>query len=151
VIFTRCSCSPGSIRRTVQAAGANRDVLVTLEIDGAMCACVQGKRWVEKLLCSEYNALTLEERMEAITDLMHLALDMPSMRAALDKRIEDVDRVKKHMREEAKVERRNRQLEMAKKAKRDADDVAARVATLREELASTGVLLHHHGLVSVLH
>jgi hypothetical protein len=102
---------------------------------------VQGKPWVEKLLGAEYDELTVEERAEALADLMHLALDMPGARAALDRRADEVERAKKDMRDEAKLERRNRQLEMAKRAKRDAEEAQARVQALREQIAAEGALL----------
>jgi hypothetical protein len=99
-------------------------------------AVVQGKRWVERLLGDEYDVLTFEERLEAALDLMHLALDMPTVRATLDRRSDEVERAKKLMRDAAKAERHQRQLELARRAKRDAEEAARRVATLRAEMAA---------------
>jgi hypothetical protein len=97
---------------------------------------LQGKRWVERLLWDEYNVLTFEERLEAALDLMHLALDMPTVRAMLDKRSDEVERAKKHMRDAAKAERHQRQLELAQRAKQDAEEAAVRVAALRAKMAA---------------
>ena len=91
-----------------------------------------------KLLEGEYDLLTLEERVEAMLDLVHLALDMPATRAALDKRIEDVERAKKQLRDEAKVEKRKQSLAMAARAKADAEATAAKVKALREQMAADG-------------
>jgi hypothetical protein len=123
----------------VTRAGCSTGAASTLE--ARLCCHLQGKRWVEKLLGGEYDCLTLEERLEAALDLMHLALDMPSTRAALDRRIDDVERAKKAIRDEAKVERKARQAAMAKRAKLDADRVAAQVAKLRDEMAAQGACL----------
>lgn len=86
---------------------------------------------MEKLLHQEYDTLSIEERVEALSDLLHLALDMPSIHSALDRRFEDVERAKRNIRDRAKEERKVRQLEMANKAKRDAAEAEARVAALR--------------------
>lgn len=96
-----------------------------------LCNDLQGRAWVEKLLHQEYDALTIEERVEALGDLLHLALDMPSIHSALDRRFDDVERAKRNIRDRAKEERKVRQLEMANKAKKDAAEAEARVAALR--------------------
>lgn len=101
---------------------------------------LQGRVWVEKLLHQEYDTLSVEERVEALSDLLHLALDMPSVHSALDRRFDDVERAKRNIRDKAKEERKVRQLEMAKKAKQDAAEAEARVAALRQKVTN-GVCL----------
>ena len=97
---------------------------------------MQGKSWVEKLRDSSYDALTLVERMEALSDLLHQTLDTPSMRLLLERRCDEVERVKKSIRDEAKQERRKRQEEVALKAKAEAAEAAARVVALRQQMAA---------------
>lgn len=92
--------------------------------------------------------LSIEERVEALSDLLHLALDMPSIHSALDRRFEDVERAKRNIRDRAKEERKVRQLEMANKAKRDAAEAEARVAALRNAVM-TGAQLPEYVLGSI--
>lgn len=51
----------------------------------------------------EYSGLTLEMRMAALVALVHLALDGHSVRACLDSRLEEAQRVRKAMWDDAKV------------------------------------------------
>ncbi len=51
----------------------------------------------------EYGELSMEMRMTAIVALMHLALDGPSVRTCLDGRLEEAQRVRKSMWDEAKA------------------------------------------------
>ena len=95
---------------------------------------VQGAAWVEKLLAGEYDALTTGERVDALVDLLHLALDLPSMHSSLDRHHEEVERQKRLIREEAKEERKNRQKEMAARHARDAEVAQARVDALRQKM-----------------
>ena len=95
---------------------------------------VQGKRWVEVLAAAAYDALSLEERVEAVTDLMHLALDMPSARAALDRRSDELERAKKAIREAIKTERTAHL--MKKEAKRDAAEARASAKAAAEASAA---------------
>lgn len=97
---------------------------------------MQGKLWVEKLLVGDYDTLSTEERLEAALDLMHLALDMPSARAMLDKRTDDAERERRDLREETKHERRERLAAQGAQAKRDAEAAGERVARLRAELTA---------------
>lgn len=93
---------------------------------------VQGKSWVDKLLAAEYDTLLLSERVEALCDLLHQTLDTPSMRGLLDKRCDEVDRVKKQMRDEAKVERQKLQKEQGERAKRETAEATTRINALQQ-------------------
>lgn len=95
---------------------------------------LQGAAWVEKLLVSDYDTLTTLERLEALADLLHLALDLPSAHSSLDRHHEEVERQKRLIREEAKEERKNRQKEMAAKMTKDAEEAQARVDALRQKM-----------------
>jgi hypothetical protein len=104
----------------------------------------QGRGWVEKLLEQEYDSLTVEERLEVLLDLTHLALEMPSIHCALDRRFDEVERTKRLVREEAKEERRNRQREMAAKAKRDAEEAERRVEALKQKMVNGEIAPFYH-------
>ena len=54
---------------------------------------------------AEYDELPLEARVAALTALVHLALEGPSVRACLDGRLEEAQRVRKLMWEDAKARR----------------------------------------------
>ena len=95
---------------------------------------VQGAAWVEKLLVGEYDSLTTGERVEALADLLHLSLDLPSVHSSLDRHYDEVERQKRLIREEAKEERKNRQKEMAARMIKDAEDAKARVTALRQKM-----------------
>lgn len=89
---------------------------------------------MEKLLVGEYDSLTTAERVEALADLLHLALDLPSVHSSLDRHYEEVERQKRLIREEAKEERKNRQKEMAARMNKDAEEAKARVTALRQKM-----------------
>ena len=65
-----------------------------------------GRPWLAALARGGYGALTVQERVAALSDLVHLVLDAPSARACLDARLEegmrlrrrkwDDNRVRKH-------------------------------------------------------
>lgn len=55
------------------------------------------------LEAGEYSTLDLNGRVAALVGLVHLALDGPSARAFLDGRLEEAQRVRKLMWEDAKV------------------------------------------------
>lgn len=66
---------------------------------------MQGEPWVTALETSEYGELSMDMRVAAIVALMHLALDGPSVRTCLDGRLEEAQRVRKAMWDEAKARR----------------------------------------------
>lgn len=55
-----------------------------------MYQAVQGRAWVEKLLAMEYDELDTVERVDALVDLMHLALELPSIHSLLDRHYDEV-------------------------------------------------------------
>ncbi|KAL0041481.1 hypothetical protein WJX79_004991 [Trebouxia sp. C0005] len=81
-----------------------------------------GESWLQHLKTHEYDDLSFEQRVNCLKMLVHLALDGPAVRASLDGRIEEAQRVRKQMWEEAKIEKRLRQQEAAEKAKKSAQD-----------------------------
>ena len=62
-----------------------------------------GEPWVRELATSEYGALPLPTRLGILGALVQLALDGPSVRAALEAKLEEAARVRKAMAEDAKV------------------------------------------------
>jgi len=62
-----------------------------------------GESWLQHLKAHEYDDLSFEQRVNVLRTLVHLALDGPAVRASLDGRIEEAQRVRKQMWEEAKV------------------------------------------------
>ena len=62
-----------------------------------------GHSWLQHLKTCEYDDLSFEERVNVLRTLTHLALDGPAVRAALDGRIEEAQRIRKQMYEDAKV------------------------------------------------
>ena len=66
-----------------------------------------GHSWLQHLKTQEYDDLSFEERVDVLRTLTHLALDGPAARAALDGRIEEAQRVRKQMFEDAKVPNNN--------------------------------------------
>ncbi|KAK9816480.1 hypothetical protein WJX72_000803 [[Myrmecia] bisecta] len=82
----------------------------------------QGEAWVHALQQGDYGALTLEQRCAVLVTLVHNAIDGPSVRACLDGRLEEAQRIRKQMWEEARLEKRRRQAEAAAKAKLAADE-----------------------------
>lgn len=81
-----------------------------------------GESWLQHLKTHEYDDLSFEQRVNVLRTLVHLALDGPAVRASLEGRIEEAQRVRKQMWEEAKIEKRLRQQEAAEKAKKSAED-----------------------------
>lgn len=63
----------------------------------------EGAPWVRALEAGDYATLSLEQRVAVLSALVHQALEGPSVRAALEQRLEEVARVRRHMWEEAKV------------------------------------------------
>lgn len=102
---------------------------------------MQGAVWVEKLLANEYDSLTTTERVEALVDVLHLALDLPSVHSSLDRHYEEVERQKRLIREEAKEERKNRQKEMTTRMHKDAEEAQARVTALRQKMVTGAQLV----------
>lgn len=51
----------------------------------------------------EYSELSVEQRLDVIVALCHMAIDGPSIRVALEGRIEESSRIRKQMWEEGKV------------------------------------------------
>ncbi|KAL3160990.1 hypothetical protein ABBQ38_009379 [Trebouxia sp. C0009 RCD-2024] len=81
-----------------------------------------GESWLQHLKTHEYDELSFEQRVNILWTLVNLALDGPSVRAALEARTEEAQRIRKQMFEEAKVEKRRRQQEAAEKAKKSAEE-----------------------------
>jgi hypothetical protein len=63
----------------------------------------EGEAWVRELEAHGYNALTLEQRISVLCMLCHMVIDGPSVRAALEARVEEAGRIRKQMFEDAKV------------------------------------------------
>lgn len=64
-----------------------------------------GESWVRALFTADYDALTLPERLMALSWLCHLAVDGPTVRAKLELRGEESQRIRKQLWEDAKVSR----------------------------------------------
>lgn len=64
---------------------------------------VHGESWLQQLKTHDYNDLSFEQRVNILWTLVHLALDGPAVRSALEGRIEEAQRIRKQMWEEAKV------------------------------------------------
>ena len=62
-----------------------------------------GEPWIRELEAAEYGALPLQTRLAILGALMQLALDGPSVRAALEGKLEEAARVRKAMAEAVKV------------------------------------------------
>ncbi len=62
-----------------------------------------GEPWIRELETAEYGTLPLQTRLAILGALMQLALDGPSVRAALEGKLEEAARVRKAMAEDAKV------------------------------------------------
>jgi hypothetical protein len=62
-----------------------------------------GEPWVSALESADYSGLSLEMRMAALVALVHLALEGPSVRNCLDARLDEAQRVRKAMWDDAKV------------------------------------------------
>lgn len=62
-----------------------------------------GEAWLQLLKTHEYDHLTFEQRVGTLKTLVHMALDGPAVRATIEARIEESQRIRKQMFEEAKV------------------------------------------------
>ena len=62
-----------------------------------------GESWLQHLKSHEYDELSFEQRVNILWTLMNLALDGPTVRAALEGRTEEAQRIRKQMWEEARV------------------------------------------------
>ena len=62
-----------------------------------------GESWLQHLKTHEYDELSFEQRVNILWTLVNLALDGPTVRAALEARTEEAQRIRKQMFEEAKV------------------------------------------------
>ena len=62
-----------------------------------------GESWLQHLKTHEYDQLSFEQRVDILWTLMNLALDGPAVRAALEARTEEAQRIRKQMWEEARV------------------------------------------------
>lgn len=62
-----------------------------------------GESWLQHLKTQEYDELSFEQRVNILWTLVNLALDGPAVRAALEARTEEAQRIRKQMWEEAKV------------------------------------------------
>ena len=74
----------------------------------AKAACyVQGREggaaWISHLAEQDYDAFPLEQRLDVLQTLVHAALEGPSVRLCLEHRLEEAQRIRKQMWEEAKV------------------------------------------------
>mmetsp|Transcript_4546 Transcript_4546/g.12680 ORF Transcript_4546/g.12680 Transcript_4546/m.12680 type:complete len:1365 (+) Transcript_4546:425-4519(+) len=72
--------------------------------------------WVLQLEDSEYNELSLADRVKALVLLVQMVIDGPTLRARLEARMDESAKVKKHVQEENKQEKRRKQAEAAAKA-----------------------------------
>ena len=63
----------------------------------------EGCSWVRDLELHEYAHLSVEQRLDALLALVHLAADSTSIRSAIELRIEEAHRMKKVLADEAKV------------------------------------------------
>ena len=62
-----------------------------------------GRSWARDLELHEYAHLSVEQRLDALLALVHLAADSPSIRSAIELRIEEAHRMKRVLADEAKV------------------------------------------------
>ena len=64
---------------------------------------IQGEPWIPLLSNSDYDMLTLEEKLEVLKTLCNMALECPTIRACLDGRLEREIAEQKRLEIEAKV------------------------------------------------
>ena len=62
-----------------------------------------GESWLQHLKTDEYDELSFEQRVNILWTMVNLALDGPTVRAALEGRTEEAQRIRKQMWEEARV------------------------------------------------
>lgn len=63
----------------------------------------EGRSWARDLELHEYAYLSVEQRLDALLALVHLAADSTSIRSAIELRIEEAHRMKRVLADEAKV------------------------------------------------
>lgn len=63
----------------------------------------QGAAWVRQLDTHEYEDLGLEVRLDILATLVACVLEGPTLRACLDMRLEENQRIRRQMFEEARV------------------------------------------------
>eukprot|EP00803_Ostreobium_quekettii_P007554 evm.model.scf_591.1 EVM.evm.TU.scf_591.1 scf_591:13568-18861(-) len=78
-----------------------------------------GAPWVTNLMVSEYQALAIPERLDALIALCDMAVEGPSVRGCLDKRMEEQQRVCRQLLDEMKADRRRRKANSEKSCSRD--------------------------------
>ena len=61
--------------------------------------------WVAALARGGYGVLAVQERLAALSDLVHLVLDAPSVRACLDARLEEGLRLRRRKWDDNRVRR----------------------------------------------
>ena len=76
-----------------------------------------GALWVKTLMMAEYQSLIPSERLDALVLLCNMAVEGPSVRACLDCRMEEQQRVCKQILDEIKAERRERRKMAAEKGR----------------------------------
>lgn len=70
-----------------------------MEID----KCLHGEVWIQLLSSGDYDALSLDHRLEAMKTLCNMALESPTIRACLEARLEREIVEQKKLDIEAKV------------------------------------------------
>lgn len=68
-----------------------------------MQAAHEGEAWVRDLEAQEYSQLGLDTRLAILATLVAAVLDSPSLRACLEMRLEENQRIRRQMFEEARV------------------------------------------------
>lgn len=63
-----------------------------------------GAAWISQLAEHDYDDFTLEQRLELVHLLVHAVMEGPSVRLCLEHRLEESQRIRKQMWEEAKVQ-----------------------------------------------
>ncbi|KAK9843536.1 hypothetical protein WJX81_007913 [Elliptochloris bilobata] len=91
----------------------------------------RGRAWVAALALGGYGALSAGERLAALSDLVHLVLDAPSVRACLDARLEEGLRLRRRKWDDNRVEKRQRQEAAAERARAAADQAAVQLERFR--------------------
>ncbi|KAK2079154.1 hypothetical protein QBZ16_002845 [Prototheca wickerhamii] len=93
--------------------------------------------WVEALKDRDYDALTLADRAGMLGALCYLAMQAPSVRDVMERRIEEQQRLKRQLWEESKLEKRRRQIENAQRLRAAAEEAQRAVERYRH-LAPSG-------------
>ncbi|KAK9835073.1 hypothetical protein WJX81_008591 [Elliptochloris bilobata] len=103
-------------------------------------AAAEGEPWVAALSTGEYGDLALGVRVGILTQLMHLVLDGPAVRACLDARLDEVARVRKLMWDESKADSKQKQVEAADRARRAAEEAERALSRFRAQQAGEDVM-----------